>query len=139
MAIDPDLIELSMDSLTDVTTIVNVSVGGFEVSDPNLAGDGNSPFPVDVQFGAVGGGSSVTRLRDLLDVNSANLSDLTNEFVLTYNATDDKFQFVNPDRVLDAAVGVTTTDPNPVGLSTNTLNYLDDVLDNRIDLDAGTF
>ena len=45
--------------------------------------------------------------------------------------------FVNPDDVLDASVGITTADPAPVGMSTETIDYLDVALDDKIDLDAG--
>ena len=80
------------------------------------------------------------KLVDLLDVNSSNLtaqSSTSNKFVLTYDAFANKFVFVNPDDVLDASVGITTTDPAPVGMSTETIDYLDVALDDKIDLDAG--
>ena len=56
---------------------------------------------------------------------------------MIYDAITQKYKFVNPDEVLDASVGISTNDPTPVGMSTTTLNYLDQVLDDRIDLDAG--
>tara|TARA_B100000900_G_scaffold259982_2_gene221588 strand:+ start:1002 stop:1193 length:192 start_codon:yes stop_codon:yes gene_type:complete len=54
----------------------------------------------------------------------------------------DTFKFVNPDEVVDAAVGANTVPggaPAATGLSTDTIDYLDQVLDDKIDLDAGTF
>jgi len=116
----------------------SVSVDDSEVADVNLSSQGASPVQVFVVDGSSGGGS-VSNLKDMLDVNSSNLSGTTNKFVLTYDAPNDKFVFVNPDDVVQSAVGVTTADPAPVGLTTQTIDYLDDVLDNRIDLDAGEF
>tara|TARA_B100000900_G_C20431211_1_gene655068 strand:+ start:125 stop:520 length:396 start_codon:yes stop_codon:yes gene_type:complete len=117
----------------------SVSVDDSEVADVNLSSQGASPVQVFVVDGSVAGVGSVSNLKDLLDVNSSNLSGTTNKFVLTYDAPNDKFVFVNPDDVVQSAVGVTTADPAPVGLTTQTIDYLDDVLDNRIDLDAGEF
>ena len=116
----------------------NVSVDDSEVADVNLTSQGTGAVQVIVVDGSSGVGS-VSNLKDLLDVNSSNLSGTTNKFVLTYDAPNDKFVFVNPDDVVQSAVGVTTADPAPVGLTTQTIDYLDDVLDNRIDLDAGEF
>jgi hypothetical protein len=116
-------------------SVFNVSVDDNEVADVNLVGEGSSPVQVIVQ--SVSGADSVASLKDLLDVNASNLSGTTNKFVLAYDAPTDKFKFVNPDDVIDSAVGVTTADPLPVGLTTQTIDYLDVALDNKIDLDAG--
>lgn len=83
-----------------------------------------------------GSGGSVEKLRDLLDVNASNLAS-AGKFVLTYDASTDKFVFTNPDAVIDSSVGIATDDPTPVGMSTATIDYLDQALDNKIDLDAG--
>lgn len=115
----------------------DVVVDNFEVADDNLATEETSPVQVEVTSTGVGIGGSVANLRDLLDVNSSNLNTGTNRFVLTYNSSTDKFEFSNPDAVIDSAVGITTTDPAPVGLSSSTIDYLDTALDNKIDLDAG--
>tara|TARA_B100001094_G_scaffold115141_1_gene111091 strand:+ start:1300 stop:1692 length:393 start_codon:yes stop_codon:yes gene_type:complete len=117
-------------------SVFNVSVDDNEVADVNLVGEGSSPVQVIVQS-VSGADSNVASLKDLLDVNASNLSGTTNKFVLTYDAPTDKFKFVNPDDVIDSAVGVTTSDPAPVGLTTQTIDYLDVALDNKIDLDAG--
>ena len=71
-------------------------------------------------------------LNELLDVDVSGVGD---KFVIMYNATTGKYTAVNPDEVLSAAV-TETTQP---GLPTNFKDQLDVDLDNRIDLDAGTF
>ena len=90
---------------------------------------------IEVIVASAGGG--VANLSDILDVDTSNLSASTNKYIMVYDATTQKYKFINPDDILDASVGITTTDPTPVGMSTATINYLDDVLDNKIDLDAG--
>ena len=117
----------------------DVVVDQSSAADDNLVSDDN-PVQVDLQTGGTGGAGSVDKLRELLDVNSSNLQSgqaATNKFVLTYDATTDKFVFTNPDEVLDAAVGINSMSPPQTGLSTATIDYLDDALDNKIDLDAG--
>lgn len=109
-----------------VSSVVSLDIG----ADPAI-GVG------EIQVFTNTGGGSVANLADILDVDTSNLSAATNKFVMIYDATNQKYKFINPDEVLDASVGVTTTDPTPVGMSTATINYLDDVLDNKIDLDAG--
>ena len=89
-----------------------------------------------------GGGSDVERLSELTDVNTSNLTSSTNRFVLIYDAGTGGFKFVNPDEVVDAAVGSGTVPggaPAAQGLSSETIDYLDEVLDDKIDLDAGSF
>lgn len=109
-----------------VSSVVSLDIG----ADPDI-GVG------EIQVFTNTGGGSVANLADILDVDTSNLSAATNKFVMIYDATNQKYKFINPDEVLDASVGVTTADPTPVGMSTATINYLDDVLDNKIDLDAG--
>ena len=79
----------------------------------------------------------VTNLSDILDVDTSNLNGSTNKYVMIFDAQTSKYKFINPDDILDASVGISTNDPSPIGMSTATLNYLDQVLDDRIDLDAG--
>lgn len=86
----------------------------------------------------------MANLGDILDVDTSNLNSSTNKFVMIYDSVTRKYKFVNPDDVLDASAGVSTDrstnpDPLPLGMSTETLDYLDDALDNKIDVDAGTF
>lgn len=79
----------------------------------------------------------VANLSDILDVDTSNLDGSTNKYVMVFDAARQKYIFINPDKVLDASVGVSTDDPSPVGMTTATINYLDQALDNKIDLDAG--
>ena len=81
--------------------------------------------------------SNVANLADILDVDTTNLNGSTNKYVMVYDAARQKYVFVNPDAVIDASVGVTTSDPSPAGMTPETINYLDQALDNKIDLDAG--
>jgi len=90
---------------------------------------------IEVIVASAGGG--VANLSDILDVDTSNLSASTNKYIMVYDAQTSKYKFINPDDILDASVGITTIDPTPVGMSAATINYLDDVLDNKIDLDAG--
>jgi hypothetical protein len=53
-----------------------------------------------------------------------------------YNATTQKYEFVNPDKVLSSSATTETIQP---GLPADFKNVLDVDLDNRIDLDAGSF
>jgi hypothetical protein len=77
---------------------------------------------------ALGGRS----LSSLPDVDSTNLQ---NGYLLAYNSSTNKYEFINPDDVLIAAVN----EPISVGLPTAFIDALDNDLDNRIDLDAGSF
>ena len=75
-----------------------------------------------------------TKLGDLLDVE---LDGNLDKYVLMYDATSQKWKNVNPDEVLISA----TLDQTPgyVGLPSVFEDQLDSDLDNRIDIDAGTF
>jgi hypothetical protein len=71
-------------------------------------------------------------LTELLDVDVSGVGD---KFVIMYDAATKKYKAVNPDEVLSASV----TEPTSPGLPSNFKDQLDVDLDNRIDLDAGTF
>lgn len=71
-------------------------------------------------------------LRDLVDVDVSGVGD---KYIIMYDATAQKYVAVNPDEVLSAA----TTEPIQPGLPTDFKDQLDTDLDDRIDLDAGTF
>ena len=71
-------------------------------------------------------------LEDLLDVD---VTDKNDKYVIMYDASTQKYTAVNPDEVLSAA----TTEPISPGLPQDFKNQLDIDLDDRIDLDAGTF
>jgi len=72
-------------------------------------------------------------LDDLFDVEISGDND---KYVLMYDAAAGKWRDVNPDQVLSAASNTETTQP---GLPNDFINTLDVDLDNKIDLDAGTF
>jgi len=71
-------------------------------------------------------------LNELLDVDVSGVAD---KYVIMYNASTGKYTAVNPDSVLSAA----TTEPISPGLPADFENQLDIDLDDKIDLDAGTF
>jgi hypothetical protein len=72
-------------------------------------------------------------LGDLLDINLAGKSD---KYVLMYNNSTQKWIAVNPDDVLSAASDTEITQP---GLPTDFVDTLDTDLDDKIDLDGGTW
>lgn len=75
----------------------------------------------------------VTRFGDLIDFNDNNKYD---QYVIMYNATTGQYDLVNPDKVFSSAAVDEIRQP---GLPEDFENVLDVDLDNRIDLDAGTF
>lgn len=121
----------------DDIVVTSENGNGFNVTNVIVEDDGGISVTVGAAGGGVSGVGDVQKLTELLDVDSSNLSTSTNKFVLTYDSGDSKFKFINPDDVIDSAVGISTTDPTPSGLSDDTIDYLDEVLDNKIDLDAG--
>jgi len=83
----------------------------------------------------------VANLRDISDINSSMISaGIGTSFILTYDATEDNFKFVSPDAIVDSAVGNIS---GPAGFSATVINNLVDTLDveldDKIDLDAGTW
>jgi hypothetical protein len=77
---------------------------------------------------------------EILPVNLDELNDVTitgnpDKYVLMYDSSLGKWVNKNPDEVLSAA----TTDPISPGLPQDFENQLDIDLDNKIDLDAGSF
>lgn len=78
-----------------------------------------------------------SNLTDLVDVSISTPIDPTkNNYVMVYDSQSQKFTIVDPDVVLSAAS--TVSGPQP-GLPGDFVNTLDVDLDNRIDLDAGSF
>ena len=121
--------------------VASITVDDNNVADTNLTGDGVGDLIVQFVSSGTGVGT-VSNLRGLDDVDTSAIPSGTSagdKFVLTYDAANNRFTFVNPDTVIDNAVGVGATYPAPVGLSTQTIDYLDTALDDKIDLDAGTF
>ncbi len=76
------------------------------------------------------------RFVDLSDVSISSLDPSKNNYPVVYDADEGKFVIVDPDAVLSAAS--TTTGPQP-GLPNDFVDTLDVDLDNRIDLDAGSW
>ena len=72
-------------------------------------------------------------LDELTDVEISGNND---KYVLMYDAPTGKWKDRNPDLVLSAASNTETTQP---GLPGDFINTLDVDLDDKIDLDAGTF
>jgi hypothetical protein len=72
------------------------------------------------------------KLEELEDVEISGTND---KYVLMYDAASEKWKDVNPDEVLSAA----TTEPIQPGLPQDFENQLDIDLDNKIDLDAGSW
>jgi hypothetical protein len=71
-------------------------------------------------------------LNELYDVEISGNND---KYVLMYDAVSGKWKDVNPDVIVSAAA----TEPIQPGLPADFVNTLDVDLDNKIDLDAGTF
>lgn len=93
-------------------------------------GQQQKKFKVTVQTGGV---QVPARFNDLIDFNDTNKND---QYIIMYNAATDKYELVNPDRVLSSSA---VTEPIEPGLPSDFENVLDTDLDNRIDLDAGTW
>ena len=77
--------------------------------------------------------TATTKLDDLIDFDPTNKND---KYVIVYDATLHKYKLVNPDEILSASSNTETIQP---GLPSDFIDTLDVVLDNKIDLDAGTF
>ena len=77
-----------------------------------------------------------TRLQDLIDFDPSSAND---KYVLVYDASSQKYKMVNPDEILNYAAGSESIQPGLVGYASTFLNRMDVDLDDRIDLDAGTF
>ena len=69
----------------------------------------------------------------LTDLDDFDPTGVENNYVIMYNASLQKYVTVDPDTVLSSAV--TTNN----GLPQDFINKLDVDLDDKIDLDAGTF
>ena len=83
----------------------------------------------------------VANLRDISDINSTMIrAGVGTSFILTYDAVEDNFKFVSPDDIIDSAVGNVS---GAAGFSDTVINNLVDKLDveldDKIDLDAGTW
>lgn len=77
--------------------------------------------------------------QNLNELSDVQISGNKDKYVLMYDASSGKWKDVNPDEVLNAAAFTETTQPGLVGYATAFLDRMDIDLDDRIDLDAGTF
>lgn len=103
-----------------------------------LGTSGGGSFSIKLAGGGAGGGVA----RNLSELGDISTDGAQNRWVLVYDEPSSTFKFVNPDEVVDAAVGANTVPggaPASTGLSTDTIDYLDQALDDKIDLDGGTF
>lgn len=75
-------------------------------------------------------------LNELTDVEISGNND---KYVLMYDASSGKWKDVNPDTVLNAAAADETLQPGLVGYASTFLDRMDIDLDDRIDLDGGSF
>lgn len=73
---------------------------------------------------------------ELDQLTDVEISGNNDKYVLMYDAPSGKWKDRNPDEVLSAASNTETTQP---GLPNDFVDTLDVDLDNKIDLDAGTF
>ena len=98
-------------------------------ADTNLDGQPIVAFTVEEE--------GVANLRDITDIISTAVgTGIGTNFVLSYDPNADNFVFVSPDAVVDSAVGSLS---GPAGFSTSVVNNLATELDDKIDLDAGTW
>lgn len=72
---------------------------------------------------------------ELDQLTDVEISGNNDKYVLMYDAASGKWKDVNPDEVISAAA----TEPIQPGLPSVFTDTLDVDLDNKIDLDAGTF
>ncbi len=77
--------------------------------------------------------------QNLDELTDVEISGNNDKYVLMYDAASGKWKDRNPDEVLNAAAATETTQPGLVGFATAFLDRIDIDLDDRIDLDAGTF
>jgi len=98
-------------------------------ADTNLDGSPIVAFTVEEE--------GVANLRDITDIISTAVgTGIGTNFVLSYDPNADNFVFVSPDAVVDSAVGSLS---GAAGFSTSVVNNLATELDDKIDLDAGTW
>ena len=98
-------------------------------ADTNLDGQPLVKFTVEEE--------GVANLRDISDIVSTALgTGIGTNFILSYDPNADNFVFISPDNVVDSAV---QSNSGAVGFSTTVINQLGEDLDNKIDLDGGTW
>ena len=87
-----------------------------------------------IRVSTISGGIQVpAEFGDLADFDATGLSD---KYVIMYDAATKTYKAVNPDEVLSASAATEFQQP---GLPSDFVDTLDSDLDDRIDLDAGTW
>jgi hypothetical protein len=89
----------------------------------------NNQFKITAQSGGV---QVPAKFEDLEDFDTTNLSD---NYIIMYDASTQKYTPVNPDDILLKAV----TEASSPGIPTAFVGQLEVDLENKINLDAGTF
>ena len=105
----------------------------YKVSVASSSYNVKQSLPNKFKVSTVLGELEVVNLSDLSDVDITGVGD---KFVIMYNATTGKYTAVNPDNVLSASSNTETTQP---GLPNDFINTLDTDLDDKIDVDGGSF
>jgi len=143
----------SIKSALPTTPLIQVGVGTHNLTGKHISGsrkattviDGSvfsvkpiSPTKYKVNLSCsidvnVSIGTDVATINDLQDVEISGTND---KYVLMYDQATGKWRDVNPDVVLSASSNTETIQP---GLPADFVNTLDVDLDDRIDIDAGTF
>ena len=107
---------------------INVRVTSNSQPIKALVTSNNQPIKASVISGQI----MARTLDELLDVDVSGVND---KYVIMYDASSQKYIAVNPDEVLSAAV----QEPTSPGLPSDFKDQLDNDLDDRIDLDGGSF
>ena len=80
---------------------------------------------------------TVANIRDISDIVSTAIgAGIGTHFVLSYDPNADNFVFISPDAVVESAAGSLS---GPAGFDASIVSALGEDLDNKIDLDAGTW
>ena len=99
-------------------------------ADTNLDGQPIINFTVESD-------DTVANIRDISDIVSTAIgAGIGTHFVLSYDPNADNFVFISPDAVVGSAAGSSS---GPAGFDSSIITALGEDLDNKIDLDAGTW
>lgn len=86
----------------------------------------------EIKVQAIGGVQVPANFADLEDFDASNLSTIPNNGIIVYNASTKKYELASADQVLSISVSDSS-------LPNDFKDQLDTDLDNRIDLDGGSF
>jgi hypothetical protein len=81
-------------------------------------------------------GYTAVMAQNLDELSDVEISGVNDKYVLMYDSISGKWKDTNPDEILSASSNTELSQP---GLPNDFINTLDIDLDNKIDLDAGTF